>query len=127
MAAAATVRKRSSWDRKREACPPSLAHCKLPCCLCKQEMDRVSTTMNRVRYRRVGAGQDGKEIAQRNEITEGAGDIEDRLYKTNPWGAGRMAQPAKESATKPADICLIPRAHMVKGENSTTLTSDLQT
>lgn len=41
----------------------------------------MSTAMNQVRYRRVGAGQDGKEIAQTNKITEGAGDIETAYVK----------------------------------------------
>jgi hypothetical protein len=65
---------------------PSLAHCKLPC-LCRRWA--VSTAMNQVRYRRVGVDQDGKEIAQRNKITEISEDIETSLCKTNPWGLAR--------------------------------------
>jgi hypothetical protein len=45
--------------------------------------------MNQVRYRRVGVDQDGKEIAQRNKITEISEDIETSLCKTNPWGLAR--------------------------------------
>lgn len=46
----------------------------------------MSTATNQVRYRRVGAGQDGKEIAQRNKITEGAGDIETAYVKLTHGG-----------------------------------------